>query len=373
MRDEMRHLTIRLLGLVLTASVLTTAAGSNTTPAAAAGIAIKRVQGGLADPAAFTFTPKGLIYYLERGTGQVRILNPSTHKDRRFFTIRGVNGSGERGALGIALHPNWPTAPYVYVYATRQVHGSLRNQVLRIRAKAGRGVGFKVLMQAPASADPYHNGGRILFGPDGKLYVFVGDGHDDANAQDRTGNLRGKMLRINPDGSIPADNPFKGSRIWSYGNRNSFGFTFDPTTGRLWQTENGPACNDEINVIVRGGNYGWGPNENCSGTSPGDTNNSGPMPRRFPKVYFKATIGITGDAFCQGCGLGARFQGKLFFGCVNDGKLRVVGLNAARTDVSGPPSILRSSPGGAIYSMETAPNGTIYFSDDGAIYKIVPA
>ena len=278
-----RHLTsaafaLALAASTLTATVLSTSPASASRAAAAPGIRAKLVKGGLNDPAGFTFTPKGWIYYAERGTGEIHVLNPSTGRDHLFFTVSGVDGAGERGALGVALDPSWPRTPFVYVYATRSAHGGLRNQVLRIRAKGGKGVGFRVIVQAPASSSPYHNGGRILFGPDGKLYVFIGDGHDSTNAQDRTANLQGKMLRIDPDGSVPADNPFAHNPIWSYGNRNSYGFTFDPKTHRLWQTENGPECNDEINVITKGENYGWGPNETCSGTSPGNTNNSGPPP-----------------------------------------------------------------------------------------------
>ena len=84
---------------------------------------------------------------------------------------------------------------------------------------------------------------------------------------------------MTPAGGVPADNPIAGSRVFAFGIRNSFGFTFDPQTDSLWETENGPECNDEINLIVGGGNFGWGPSENCGGDSPGNTNNSGPTPR----------------------------------------------------------------------------------------------
>jgi len=364
-----RRITVRVLGLTLMAAMLTSAVA--TQPAvAASGISVKLVKGGMHQPAGFTFGPGGLIYFVERFTGAVKTLNPQTDVTHLVFTIPNVTGSttDERGGLGIALHPAWPRVPYIYVYATRTVHGHLLNQVLRINAPGGHGTGFRVLMQAGASSAGYHNGGRILFGPGGHLFVFVGDGHVDANAQ-RHKNPQGKLLRINADGSIPKDNPFKGSRIWTYGNRNSFGYTFDPATGRIWETENGPGCNDEINLIVRGANFGWGANENCSGTSPRDTNNSGPLPRHGPKVFFPSPLGITGDAFCHHCGLPARYEGKLFFGCVNDGRLRVLGLNAARNAVSTGPTALMTVPGG-IYSMETAPNGQIYLSNASGIYRL---
>ena len=146
---------------------------------------------------------------------------------------------------------------------TRSGGGHLQNQLVRFNVRGGTGHGLKVLLRSPASADPYHNGGRILFGPDHKLYVMIGDGHNSVNAQDRSDNFRGKIVRLDPDGTGAKGNPF-GSRIWSYGHRNSYGFTFDPATHRLWETENGPECTDEINLVVKGANFGWGPKESCS-------------------------------------------------------------------------------------------------------------
>lgn len=365
----MRHITARVLGLIVMASLLTTAVAPHAA-SAAPGIKVRLVKGGLDQPAGFTFGPGGLIYYGERFTGNIRTLNPKTGITHQLFKISHVVGSkyDERGVLGIALHPGWPKIPLMYVYVTRSLAGHDVNQLLRLRVIKGHVAGSRVLLQGDASTG-YHNGGRILFGPGGDLYIFVGDNHVDANAQDRSGNIHGKMLRINPDGSIPKTNPFKGSRIWTYGNRNSFGFTFDRRTGHLWETENGPTCNDEINLLVRGANYGWGAKENCNGTSPGDTNNSGSK-IHLPKVFFPSTLGITGDAFCYHCGLPSRFAGKLLFGCVNDGNLRVVELNAARTGISSGPTVVLNVPGG-IYSMETSPQGRIYLSNAGGIYKLV--
>ena len=357
-----RRCITRLSVLAVAASVLTVAGMS---PAhAGSSITVKRVHGGLNGPAGFTFLSNSKIVYLERGTGEIHVLNLKTDFDRRFFTIPGVDGSGERGALGVALHPKWPDQPFMYVYATRQAHGHLRNQILRIRSKAGDAKGFTVIMSAPASSSPYHNGGRIAFGPDGKLYAIVGDGHDSSNAQALPKNLRGKILRLRSDGGRPADNPIASSKTFAYGIRNSFGFTFDPETGDLWETENGPECNDEINVIRAGENYGWGPTESCP-----NTNLDGPTPE-LPVWNYDSTIGITGAAFCDGCGLG--FQGDLFFGAVNDGVLRRANLNGPRDDITSVITVL-TAPRGAIYSMETSPNGRIFFSDDRAIYRLAHA
>ena len=198
-----------------------------------------------------------------------------------------------------------------------------------------------------------HNGGRILFGPDGKLYVVIGDNAQPSNAQDRTANLRGKILRLNPDGSIPATNPF-GTRIWAYGIRNSIGFAFDPQGGHLWESENGPECNDEVNRIVRGGNHGWGPNESCP-----NTNNSGPTPRILPKYTFANTVGLTGLAFCDACGLGPAFNGDLVVGAVNDGRIRRFDLNASRTGFDAGPLLVLDRPGpGALRSRSPRTDGS---------------
>ena len=259
-----RNRSLVHLLLVLALAGSTVAATGGTTATAGTGIVARRVVGGLRGPAAFTFLGDGRIVYLERGSGQIRIYNPETEANSRFFTVPGVNGEGERGALGVAVSPDWPSPRALYVYATRSTPSGLKNQVVKVTRSDGR-ARMRVIVSQPASSSPYHNGGRILFGPDGMLYAIVGDGHDSSNSQELGGNLRGKILRMTPIGGVPSGNPVAGSRIFAFGIRNSFGFAFDPQTGRLWETENGPECNDEINLIVPGGNFGWGPNETCSG------------------------------------------------------------------------------------------------------------
>jgi len=337
-------------------------------PATAGGaVQVRTVKGGLNGPSGFTVDPSGdRIWFLERSTGEIRTLDLDTKRTRRWFHIRGVNGSGERGALGIALHPRFPARPFVYVYVTRRHDGNLRNQIVRIRDAGGRGRSMKILMSSPASSSPYHNGGRILFGPDDKLYAIVGEGHAPSNSQDLTRNLRGKILRLDTDGTAARGNP--DGKVWAYGIRNSFGFTFDPQNGRMWETENGPQCNDEINRIRAGRNHGWGPNWTCSGSAPANTNNSGPRPR-LPRWYFASPIAITGAAFCEGCGI-AGLEGELVFGNVNDGTIRRASLSGDRKSISSVSSLI---DGGAVHSMEVAPNGRIYFSTASGIFRLAPA
>ena len=336
----------------------------------------------LDQPVGFTFTPSGRIVYLERATGELRLLDPRSGRDRLWHTITGVNADGERGALGVALHPLWPRMPFAYVYVSRTpTGGALQNQLMRLRIRDGKAVEREVLLTSPIGSRANHNGGRVAFGPDRKLYVVIGDGGEDPDtAQTLTDEPRGKILRLNPDGSVPASNPF-GSPAWSFGHRNSIGFAFDPVTGRLWESENGPECNDELNRVVEGGNFAWGPTQACGSPAlPDDTNRDGPDPKRLPRFTFADTVAITGVAFCDGCGLGASYEGDLFMGCANGtckdtvGPVMHAAFDAGRWSLAAPPGqVLLTNYDGPVYSMEVAPTGRIYFSDGRGIYRLAPA
>ena len=339
-------------------------------PVRAVSIRVVAVKTGLSQPTAFTFTPGGALWYVEKANGEIHTLNLKTREDRLFTTIGGVNASGERGMLGIALHPGWPAKRFVYVYVTRTDGGVLVNEVLRIRADGGTPGAIKVLLRWRVTSATNHNGGRILFGPDRTLYIVTGENANPSVSQ-RVANVRGKVLRILPNGGIPRSNPFD-TRIWSFGHRNSFGMAFDPLTGRLWETENGPDCNDEINLIRRAGNFAWGSHADCGSlTAPRDTNRDGPSPRLLPETYFRTTLGITGAAFCDRCGLGAGLEGDLLFGEVKSSRLWHANIDATRTTISGRSVIL--SIGTVIYSMEVGPNNRIYFSGPTGIYRLAPA
>lgn len=340
-------------------------AANLSAPAALKAVAVK---GGLANPAGFTFLPKGRIVYGERNTGRVMLLNPKNDKLSVIYTIPDVVSSGERGLLGLAVDPGWPKKPFVYAYATRQVK-SLQNQILKIKVDKRKGISRETIWRLDTTAGVYHDGGHIDFGPDGKLYAVVGEGHERANAQDLTTDA-GKVLRMNRNGSAPQDNPFDGSRIFSYGLRNSFGFAFDPQSGTLWETENGPECVDEINVEKAGENHAWGPNETCSGSEPENTNQDGPEPRIMPVAWFTPTIAPTGLAFCDGCGI-PDADGALFFGAANTGAIRQIELTADREGVASMSVVFDFA--GPVFSMQAAPDGGVYFSSPDTIYHLVKA
>ncbi len=324
----------------LTLALAVAAAWLPTAPARAASITAQAVKTGLSFPAAFTVGPANGIWYGERFSGEIRVIGPKRHADSLFFKIPKVAGDGEQGLLGLALDPGFPKTPFVYAYATRNTAAGLHDQILRIKDVNGDGQGMTVIFSSATTAGVYHDGGHIAFGPDGMLWAVQGEAHNAQNAQDLS-NAAGKVLRMTPLGKPAPGNPFTGSRIWSYGLRNSYGFAFDPQTGRLWETENGPECNDELNRIVKGGNYGWG---------------------------YTPTIAPTGAVFCHGCGLGSTNEGNLFFGAYNEHDVRRVVLTSNRLGVASQAVVYNH--GDAILSMQAGPDGTIYFSDTSGIWRL---
>jgi len=216
---------------------------------------------GLDTPWAIAFAPDGRIFVNERA-GRIRVIKDGKLLAEPWMTL-GVNEAGEAGLLGLALDPQFAQNRYVYVaYTDRSPEGGLRNRLVRLREDpaTGKGVMDKVLIDnVPANTN--HDGGRVKFGPDGKLYWTMGEAQNMAAAQDLK-TLSGKILRINPDGNIPSDNPIPGSPIYSYGHRNPQGLAWQPGTKRLYATEHGPSgekgcCQDEVNLIEPGKNYGW--------------------------------------------------------------------------------------------------------------------
>jgi len=202
--------------------------------------------------------PNGDIIYTERDAQTVIELTRGGAKTT-LGRIPGVSGTnGEGGLMGLELSPNFASDHWVYIMHT----SASDNRVIRLKLN-GRTLdtgSIQVLLKG-IQRNKFHNGGRLRFGPDGKLYISTGDAENGNNAQNKN-SLNGKILRINPDGGIPADNPFHNA-VWSYGHRNVQGLAFD-SQGRLWESELGNSRMDELNLIQKGGNYGW---PACEGTA----------------------------------------------------------------------------------------------------------
>lgn len=214
--------------------------------------AIETVATDLTTPWSITFLPSGDMLVTER-SGQMKRIGD----EGRTYAITGVRETSEGGLLGVALHPNFRDNQRLYLYFTTDTDGTLTNQIDEYRLVDDQlNLNRTILANIPAASN--HNGGAIAFGPDEKLYVTTGDAAQENLAQDRN-SLAGKILRMNDDGTRPADSPYEGL-TWSYGHRNPQGIAWD-SEGRLWSVEHGPSGSasgrDELNLIVRGANYGW--------------------------------------------------------------------------------------------------------------------
>jgi glucose/arabinose dehydrogenase len=222
---------------------------------------VESVAKNLDTPWAIDFAPDGRIFVSER-PGRIRILEKGQLRADPWLVLE-VVAAGESGLMGLALDPQFANNRFVYVaYTYRAANGRPLNRLVRLRddRKTGKGTLDKVLLDNVAASNN-HDGGRVKFGPDGKLYWTTGDAQTTRFAQNLS-SLNGKILRLNPDGSIPADNPFPNSYVYSYGHRNPQGLAWQPETKRLYSTEHGPSgfqgcCRDELNYIEPGKNYGW--------------------------------------------------------------------------------------------------------------------
>lgn len=260
---------------------------------------VEVVASGLSTPWSLAFAPDGRLFFTER-PGRVRVVVGGQLQPEPVAVLD-VAATGEAGLMGLALSPAFQQDGLLYVmYTYRGAGGNLVNRVSRLTVQGNRASNEQVILDGiPGSG--IHDGGRLKFGPDGKLYVATGDAAVPALAQSLD-SLAGKILRLNPDGSVPADNPFPGSPIFSLGHRNPQGLAWQPGTGRLYATEHGAVGNDEVNLIEPGRNYGWPVVQGQQ------------QDARFvgPVALYNPRVAPAGAVFYDGTRL-APWQGSLFF------------------------------------------------------------
>jgi len=289
----MRHARLAVAAILIAATL--------ATPAAAAGLEPRPFLDDLAFPTNMAFLPDGTLLFTEKETGNVRVVAPDGRLvDQPFITLP-VIGDAERGLLGIAVHPDFERDPWVYLYRSDPRDGL--NRLVRVRAGGPVAEGQpETLLDGISAVAGYHNGGDLAFGADGSLFVALGEAHEADRAQDET-DIGGKIARLTAAGDVPPDNPFgPDNPVWSIGHRNSFGLCVDPATGTLWETENGPDVDDEVNVIEPGGNYGW----------PAVTGISDEDEFIDPLLVFRDTIALTGCAVAGGDLWFGSFDGRLW-------------------------------------------------------------
>jgi glucose/arabinose dehydrogenase len=338
------------------------------------------IVSSLKAPTNMEFSPDGRLFVLEQA-GKILIIKNGELLPTPFLTLKEVDGSAEGGLLGLAFDPQFNTNGHFYVYYTKTGDPST-NQVVR----------FTVSATNPDVADPrselvildgipaglQHNGGQMQFGPDGKLYVATGEITKRSNAQSLR-VLAGKILRINPDGSVPTDNPFVGTpgargEIWAYGLRNPFAGDIDPVTGRMYINDVGRKRADEINLGVAGANYGW---PECEG----ECENPHPDFEDPIHTYSQQTgCAITGGAFYRGTQFPKEYQGSYFFADLCKGWIkRLLPDGTAADFVTEGPEImvdLEVGPDGSLYYLLYSKSGSYTGSyttppeADGAVYKI---
>ncbi len=223
-------------------------------------VQLEEVARGLDTPWSIVFTAPERMLVTER-PGRIRVIEQGVLRPEPLHVFPEISEKGEEGLLSMTLDPFYPENRFVYVVIAYPRGNDIIDKVVRLRDEGSSLVDATVLLDGIPAAR-FHAGSRIAFGPDGKMYVTTGDATDKNLAQDMQ-SLAGKVLRMNRDGSVPEDNPFPGSLIWSLGHRNPQGLAWHPDTGELYETEHGPSGfdgaggGDEVNRIEKGKNYGW--------------------------------------------------------------------------------------------------------------------
>lgn len=245
--------SIILFSLVILVATSCKKSNNNTTTPPDGPVAIKDsiIVQGLQFPWEILWGPDDFIWMTERG-GKISRVNPSTGAVSLLHTITEVVSTGEGGLLGMVLHPNFTANPYVYVSYNYNSAGYKEKVVRFTYTGSSLNSPLTIIDNIPASS--IHNGSRLVISPDLKLFITTGDAANTSLPQN-TSSPNGKILRLNLDGTIPADNPVAGNPYWSFGHRNPQGLVF--ANGILYSSEHGPSTDDEVNIIEKGRNYGW--------------------------------------------------------------------------------------------------------------------
>lgn len=311
--------------------------------------------------------PDDRIFISEKNTGEIKIMKDGVLLEKPFAVLKDHYVGWEQGLLGIALDPEFDDNHFVYLYytSTNGKNSYPVNKVIRFTEKDNVAINSTVLLDKIPAGIGYHSGGALGFGPDGKLYITVGDATEEEYTQSHK-SLLGKILRINKDGTIPSDNPFPDSPIYSLGHRNMFGLAFDYKEKIGIVTENGDELFDEINILKKGGNYGY-PIYQLPNTSPELSNSSLDIkPIRsylYPQGPTQALY-YTGDKYPS-------LKNNFVFGTYTGDIYGFHLDNASKTIDSELRILLDNYPFEAVNGITQTKDGYIYFGDNH-IYRLDP-
>jgi aldose sugar dehydrogenase len=372
---------------------------------------------GLRNPTSMAFSGRDEILVLEKDQGTVQEIVNRTILPQPVLRVN-ISTDGERGLLGIAVaqHPatkSGKSNTFVFLYYTENKNGaSVGNRVYRYSFIDNKLVNPKLILSLPADPGPFHNGGKVIIGPDKNVYAVIGDlltHRTEAQNVPSGGppDLTSGVIRATQDGEVvpnsPLGNSYPLNRYYAYGIRNSFGLDFDPVTKKLWDTENGPNYGDEINLVEPGFNSGWakvqgiwtpvgsigGEDTGQESVHPSDLVTFGGKGKySAPEFIWSQTVAPTALKFFNSTLLGKRYQNDLFVGDYNNGNLYHFKLNQNRTQLllnskfadkiaytpeDAATFILGSGFGGGITDLQVGPNGFLYIlTFGGSIYRIGP-
>lgn len=340
-----------------------------------------QIVDGLDHPWGFAFLPDGDILITERPGSLLRLTVDGV---REVSGLPPVTANGQGGLLDVILHPDYERTGWIYFTYSARYDGGLGTTVARAQIDEAQLSGVEELFRINApSWGGRHFGSRMAFDADGYLYITVGDRGERDRAQD-TGDHAGSVIRLNDDGSIPADNPFVGesdaaAELYSYGHRNAQGIALHPETGAIWLHEHGPQGGDEVNVVRSGANYGW------PLVSYGDEYGSGvPVSEQTsmpgveePLLIWKPSIAPSGMAFYTGDRF-PEWHGDLFVGALAGRHLRRVELDRddTRELAVQDQEVLLEGTVGRIRDVRPGPDGMLYLitdEDSGGLYRLEPA
>lgn len=358
----------------------TALAGDVYKSSAGQGFRVVTVAAGLKSPWSLAFLPEGGMLVSERDTGHLRIIQNGKLQREAITGTPEVASSGQGGLLDVALHPDFANNQLIYLSYSASGPGGRGTEVLRGRLTGNMLEKTEVIFRAdPKTPGSAHYGSRLLFAPDGTLFITLGERYFYLKEAQNTANHLGSVIRINDDGSIPKDNPFANDEkarpeIYSYGHRNAQGIALRPGTNEIWEHEHGPRGGDEVNILKPGANYGWPKITYGIDYSGAIISDKTALPgMEQPVVYWVPSIAPSGMAFYDGVRLPA-WKGDLFVGALAGTHLRRLKIDGQQVIEQ---EVLLDNLGERVRDVRSGPDGYLYIVTDnpinGRVLRLEPA